>query len=376
MKHSELSFLFAVVTVAGCVEVDDPELELDEASIVNGAARAPEAFGVALVSSSCSATMITNDIALTTSGCGVTGNLVVVGTSRSKVRNVRVPRRSTGDDAAIVAIQMQKPLALINGNGLTTSDFLRTVDTRPLKQGDSVSCRGFSGGRLRDGLFDVIDGSSDTLVKLRGRQAGGGNLWQVSKQDLGGFCARDGGGIAAILTGETGIGDIAQAIPVHDLAGGLNDMEVARDASQDGVAIRLRDDKAQRFLTAMPNTDRVMAQAAPSTDPGQRDQAFYLDKITNPFAQGTWHRLVDARSGRCLTVVNASFLTQQTCNTSSRDQMFFIGSTQVNGFDRYIVFGTGGQADADGAPSVAMRSTPSSGAILGSQQFEMWLTPL
>ena len=375
MKHSELSFLFAMVTVAGCVEVSDPELDLDEASIVNGAARPADAFGVARVSS-CSATMITNDIALTTLACGVPGNAVEVSpTSRSKVRNVRVPRRSNGDDAAIVAIQLQKPIPLITSGGLTTTGFRRSVDPTPLKQGDSVSCVGFSSNTLTAGLFDVIDGSTDKLYRLRGRQAGGGHLWQVSKQDLGGFCARDGGGIAAILTGETGIGDIAEAIAVHDLAGGLNDVEVARVASLGGVAIRLRDDKQQRFLTAVPNTASVRAEAQASPDRGQRDQAFYLDKISNPFAQGTWHRMVDARSGRCLTS-NGSVLTQRSCDTTNRDQMFFIGYTQLNGFDRYSVFGTGGQADADGAPSVAMRTNAPNTPPVRSQQFEMWLTQL
>lgn len=372
MKHSAM--WFAMVMAAGCVDMEEPELASDEAFIVDGSSRAPDSMGVALVSKSCTATMVSNDIALTTGPCGIAGGTVAVGTSTAKIRNVRVPRRSNGNDAAVVAVQLTKPLTLAAAGGASTSGFSRAIDPKPVKQGESIICMGYSKETattfgLRSAVFDVIDGSTDTLYRLRSRQAGGVTP-SISTSDLGGFCARDGGGIVAILSEETGLGDIGKAIAVHDLAGGMVDMEVAREASRNGVAVRLRDDKAQRFITARPNLDQVIATATASTDPGQRDQAFYLDKITNPFAQGTWNRLVDARSGRCLTSVNG-VLAQRRCNTTNRDQMFFVQATQVNGFDRYIVYGTGGQADADGSPSVAMRTnTPA----LGSQQFEMWLT--
>ncbi len=373
MRHSDLSFLFAMFTAAGCVGLDEPDLELDsvEESIGNGSSQLATSFGVALVSSACSATMISNEIALTTEGCGVTGRTAVIAGTSSKVRNVRVPRRSTGNDAKIVAIQLQKPLGLASANGITTTGFSKPIDSRVLVQGDKVTCFGYSNNTLKSGQFDVIDGSTDKLYKLRGRiDQPTGNLWKITAQDLGGYCERDGGGIAAILTVETGLGDIARAIPVHDLGAGLGDVVYAKDASLVGVAVRLRDDAGQRFLTAIPNTDRVLAGST-STDLDQRDQAFYLDKVSNPPASGVWNRLVDARSGRCLTVVGAA-LTQRSCVTANRDQMFVVQYKEVNGNGRYLVIGQGGLADADGTPSVTMHADDAD----GSQRFEMWLTQL
>lgn len=374
MKHSEVSFLFALVTAAGCVELDEPEVASVEEAIVDGVAQSPQAQAVALISSTCSATMISNDLALTTGACGAVGATAVIGASSSKVRNVRVPRRSTGNDAPVVAIQLHKPLGLSSRNGVTTTGFSRTVDKTPLKQGEAVVCFGYSNKSLKSGVFDVIDGSTDRLYKLRGRtNPVTGNPSLVSTQDLGGFCQRDGGGIAAILSSESGLGDIAQALPVHDLAGGLVDMQIAKEASAVSGAVRFRDDKQQRFLTAVPDATNVVAAGA-SSDPGQRDQAFYLDRIANPPASGDWYRLVDARSGRCLTTVNAAVLTQRSC-TTNLDQMFFVQYKEVNGLGRYLIGTQGGLVDAAGTPSVTL--VPSSnGTWLTSQQFEMWLTPL
>jgi hypothetical protein len=380
MKHANrFSILMAMFTTTACVELDDPDAELDasEQTIVNGTSQSPQSFGVALLTSTtgstCSATMITNEIALTTAGCGIAGSNAVIAGYSSKVRNVRVPRRASGNDAAVVAIQLHKPLPLPTRSGLSTTSFSRSVDKTPLKQGDQVTCFGYSGDTLRSGRFEVIDGSTSQLYKLRGRHnTVTGNNWKVSVQDLGGYCERDGGAVVAILSVETGIGEIAEAIPVHDLAGGLVDMQIAAAASRGGAAIRLRDDEQQRFLTAMPDVDRVAAAAA-STDAGQRDQAFYLDKVSNPAAAGDWFRLVDARSGRCLTTVPASSsLVQRPCTTAA-EQMFFFGYKVVNGFDRYILLQPfGRRADADSAPSVAMRADDGT----GSQRWEMWLTLL
>ena len=120
-----------------------------EEAIVDGVAQSPQAQAVALISSTCSATMISNDLALTTGACGAVGATAVIGASSSKVRNVRVPRRSTGNDAPVVAyLKRQGETAAFLKRVLA---LLRYVVPRHEREGRSylTVAMGCTGGRHR-----------------------------------------------------------------------------------------------------------------------------------------------------------------------------------------------------------------------------------
>ena len=360
--------LLVTLATAGCaMELDAEDAELDEMEIVNGGGDNPQTSAVGMLvfpSGTCSASMIANDLALTACQGGAQ-NLGEVDISGVR-KGVRVYRDVGHVD--LFALQLRAPLPI----GGSTSGYARGIDRAPLTGGEIVLCHGYSGGRLRQGQFEVADVSGGYL-HLRGRPNPNLVDYEVSREDRGGFCERDGS-IAAILVRETMSG-VALAVPAHDLDPALDNVRYVASVSRRRGAVKLRDDLAQRFITADMGGLTVGARAQlQATD--DRRQSFYLDKLGNPPGGGTeWYRLVGAWDGRCLVSTGTSLL-RETCNGQRREQVFYLQVERPNGLDRYRLRAVGGSVDADPSGGTApgfIAVAPSSAA--SSQLWEMWLSP-
>ncbi len=370
----QLPLFVTLAMAANSFACDLPEEDIgfDESAIINGGGLGPTpeiSFGLGLTEAGCTVTFLENNDGLTTRTCAAKSSKVTVGGITKRIRVVReVVDSSRNKSPEVVAINLNGRVKLA-GN-----PFTRRADPTPVKDGERLDCFGFFGGKLTSGVFEVADGSG-THLNLKGR-LGFNGPWAISKEDLGGFCARDGSfNVAAILIKETTNG-IATAARTHDLSRGVADVLYAAEVAHNG-AVRLLDAEYGDFLTARtvsPYGERL-PQLAHRTS-----QAFILDRISNPPAGGfDWYRLVDVVSGECLTapspIPRAPTLVRiEPCDVSALDQMFFATSIYKNGRDHYSfhVANAGPNNRVLDAKSQVLQVLPS--ASVPSQQFTMQLT--
>ncbi|HEU5061199.1 MAG TPA: hypothetical protein VFU21_31930 [Kofleriaceae bacterium] len=368
-RGNTLIFVAGVQLFAACAtQIDiEEEPELGEEEIVNGSADNPQTSAVGLLShpagGTCSASFIANDLALTSAFCEGT---TAVDVSGNRVA-VRVFRNMGATD--VVALQLRGPVPLRG----STSGYSRGLDRTKLAIGDVVVCHGYDGGRLRRGSFEIVDMDSSQYF-LAGRPNVNLVDAEVSREDRGGYCERDGS-IAAILIHETDSQTgVAIAAATHSLDPAVADVRYAAEVARKVAAVKLRDDLAQRFITSdlAPQTVGARAQV-PATD--DRRQSFYLEKVATPPAGGTeWYRMVSAWDGRCLSAIGST-LHREACNRQRREQMFYLNYEQPNGAGRYRLLAVGGSVDADptgGTAPTIISVAPSSRSP--SQYWEMWLT--
>jgi len=356
-------FLSLLLSTAACG--GDDEIASSPSAIINGWSRDPRTFPVGLSDASCSLSMIGPDVGFTSRDCAAKTKTVTLDGKSSSVRVQRDMVIGTAGltryvEGPIVAVQLQRSISKHPGLG---------IDKTPLASGEVVDCFGYSGGRLRSGSFRIGD-ISKGLYYLRGMRSGSGVPYEVSGEDVGGYCQRDGSyEIAGILVQETQHG-VATLAPVDHLKSGHGDMLYAASAARQGIAVRILDEAGHQYLTARLGTLGLHTAGHYLDD---RQQAFYLDEVTSPPAGGfDWYRLVDVATGQCATVTGGTpAVIQSVCDAKLKNQMFLAEHSYLNGKEVYRFHGSGGVIDRIGG-SVPVSINPASQA--GTQWWNMWLT--
>jgi hypothetical protein len=361
-----LSFLLSTAGCGGVEGVDD-EIASSSSKIVNGWSRDPKSFPVGLSDGSCSVSMIGSDVGFTSRDCAARSKTVTLDVMSSSVRVQRDMVVGTAGstrhiEGPIVAVQLRRSISKHPG---------LQIDKTPLRSGEVVDCFGYNGGQLRSGSFrvgDIVKG----IYYLHGLPSRSGLPHEVSSQDVGGYCQRDGKfAIAGILVQETKQG-VATLAPANHLMAGREDMLYAASAARQGVAVRILDEARRQYLTARLHTPGLLTSGRYSDD---RQQAFYLDEVTNPPGGGfDWYRLVDVATGQCATVTGGTpAVIQSPCDAKLKSQMFQAEYKYVNGKGIYRFHGSGGVIDRIGG-SVPVSITKASQA--STQWWNMWLTQM
>ena len=364
----------AVVTMAGLStacggETTEPTGEVDTATsaIINGNGDDEKAMGVGYSSAGCSVTLLAPNIGLTLRQCAnVNGSEVELAGTRAKSRVVRElvtdqQNRETHPELRVVQLHRNLPVA--------GKPYSKGLDPTPLSVNERVFCRAYERrGRFRQGIFRVVDGSSDTEYYLTGVLGTGAGIPEVSPHGIGGYCERDGT-ITAILATATHSG-VARAIPVHKLGPAVQDARYAEEASRHGVAVRLLDRSTSEAVTAGPGT--VLAAMTPAiTGRGadSRTQAFYLEPVSPSLApnnQAGYRRLVDVSTGQCITARVGHNLPLQPCERSRSEQMFYMDDRNDGTWDYYSFTGPlGSILDVGHTWLIVMPGQPTG--------FRMWL---
>ncbi|MEZ4439519.1 MAG: hypothetical protein R3B72_10540 [Polyangiaceae bacterium] len=343
------------------MDVEDPENLGDaELPIVDGeyhTATAPESFGLGLTDGNCTMTFLEANVAITTRDCANVSKRVDVGSSGSKFRTRHEVIDANRNASHLVAMTLKSPVKLAG------KPFGRRVDPTPVAQGETITCYGYTGGKVRSGPFEVGD-SAGTYLSLRGLWTTQG-IAKVDFEDLGGYCVRDGAfDPVAILVSPTNSSGYASAARLLPLERGVRGAVKLGEAAPHG-AIRLADASFKDVITAEIGTADVTFASIGSTD--DRRQAFYRVQLSGGGGT-TAVELVDVATGECLTR-DGGRLEIQACGNAGQTFEEHWQLVNGTGFYGYEEHGSGEAMDMSTSP---MLTTP--WAATPEQQFLMGLT--